>query len=529
MSVLGRILGRTQTPPAPVATFEPPALSDPALAATAGTDVACYRLTTEAGLFLSVPGRANGIRTLTARPVLDAVHALVALVPDGVPHACLLVAPDLGSFAVAGDRNAGIAASVRVLQTDKRSVVRLRYPLGSEGFLSAVMQPTPAVRFEASGDTMQATFTLHKLALTELPVSLRSVAAELGSAAAEGFRAASLLTRLKTGALRPELVNALVRLMPQEELDALARILVGEPASLARLQRAMPDDDWLGVNLPALIAWLAGGRPGVAGNILSSPATDEEAIRPVTGSGVVPAGLALHTLARRQVLPRRTACVLTTARNEGPYLLDWVAYHLSIGFDHIFLYTNDNQDGSDGLLAALAAGGAVTLVHNERGPEVGPQEKAYAHALTLLPQILDYRWTAVLDLDEHLVFDAAIFDSVADFIGFQESQPVDAIALCWALFAALPGERWADAPSAERFLRRSGGVNAHVKSIFPDAHVLAFSAASSLPDAGYAVPLPHRGWARASSSRRAGAHRCLRRSARRKPGLDKPLYPAHRR
>ncbi len=463
--LLGRVFGRRPValpPPAPPETVA----SDPALAATGPEGVACYRLTTQAGLFLSVTAGPASTQTLTATPVLDAVHALVALVPDAMAHACVLVAPDLGVFTVEGDAQPGIASSVRLLQTDRRPIVRLRYPLGIEGFLTAAKPPSAAVRFEASGDTMQATFSLHTLTLTELPVSLRSLAAELGGIAALGLRAAPLLARLRSGALRPELVAALIRLMPPEELQELARRLLQEPPTLARLQRAIPGDAWLGTMLPGLQAWLAEGRPGAAGNTLSSPAADEASVLPVTGRGVVPPGLALHCLARRQVLPRRTACLLATARNEGPYLLDWVAYHLSIGFEHIFLYTNDNQDGSDALLAALAAGGAITLVRNERSPSVGPQEKAYAHALMLLPQILDYRWTAILDIDEYFAFDTGMFDGVADFLGFHEAQPVDAVALCWAMFASLPGERWTDTPSVERFVRRESGINGHVKSVF---------------------------------------------------------------
>ena len=178
-----------------------------------------------------------------------------------------------------------------------------------------------------------------------------------------------------------------------------------------------------------------------------------------------PAGLALHALARRQVLPRRTACVLAAARNEAPYLLDWIAYHLSIGFEHVFLYSNENADGSDALLTLLARHGVITLVHNQRSARLGPQLKGYTHALTMLPQILDFRWAALLDVDEYLGFDARVFGGVADFLAVQESQRVDAIALCWLMFAALPEDRWSDASTLTRFVRRDSEVQPIVKSL----------------------------------------------------------------
>ncbi len=132
----------------------------------------------------------------------------------------------------------------------------------------------------------------------------------------------------------------------------------------------------------------------------------------------------------------------------------------------MFLYTNDNTDGSDALLALLARHGVITLVDNTRGITVGPQLKAYTHALTTLPQILDFRWTAVLDIDEFLGFDARLFGGVGDLIALQETQPVDAVALSWLMFGAAPDERWSGASSLQRFTRRTANVNPHVKSLF---------------------------------------------------------------
>ncbi len=32
-------------------------------------------------------------------------------------------------------------------------------------------------------------------------------------------------------------------------------------------------------------------------------------------------------------------------KNEGPYILEWVAYHRAVGFDHFVLYDNASTDG----------------------------------------------------------------------------------------------------------------------------------------------------------------------------------------
>ncbi|MEL7000367.1 MAG: glycosyltransferase family 2 protein, partial [Pseudomonadota bacterium] len=41
-------------------------------------------------------------------------------------------------------------------------------------------------------------------------------------------------------------------------------------------------------------------------------------------------------------------------RNEAPYVLEWVAYHRIIGFDHIVVCTNDCDDNTPALLDAIA-------------------------------------------------------------------------------------------------------------------------------------------------------------------------------
>ncbi len=461
-SLFGRGRGEpVLEPPAPAPGVAPGKPTSATPRSTAA--VTCYRVTTHSGATLSVSAASDGAEAqLVASASLDAAHAAIAIVPDALPNACLLAAPDVRAFGVAGDGLRSVGISARLLPTTTRGIVRLRYPLGSRGYLDAGDE----LRFDGAGTTMQAAFLLHALSVADVPASALSLAREFGAAAAEGLGAAELLARLRTGALRPELAEPLIRLMGYDELDWLGHHLMGEAGALALLQRAMPGDVWVRTALPALVAWLGEGRPPVPGHVLTSMAQDEEALLAVAERRVVPAGLALQALARRHVLPRRTACVLATARNEGPYLLDWIAYHQSIGFEHLFLYTNDNQDGSDPLLAALAAGGAVTLVHNENGQVLSPQEKAYAHALTVLPQILDYRWTAVLDLDEYLAFDAEMFDGIGDFLGFHETQPVDAVALCWVLHAGLPGETWSEASPMVRFPRRMSTVDQHVKSLF---------------------------------------------------------------
>ena len=37
-------------------------------------------------------------------------------------------------------------------------------------------------------------------------------------------------------------------------------------------------------------------------------------------------------------------------KNEGPYILEWLAYHRIVGFEDFLIYTNDCEDGTTEIL-----------------------------------------------------------------------------------------------------------------------------------------------------------------------------------
>ncbi|MDD2857087.1 MAG: glycosyltransferase family 2 protein [Candidatus Nanopelagicales bacterium] len=116
--------------------------------------------------------------------------------------------------------------------------------------------------------------------------------------------------------------------------------------------------------------------------------------------------LVLNWLIRRMAVPSKRLAVLMSASNEGPKMLEWIAHYKAIGADSILIYTNDNDDGSHELFAALNGHHGITIVQNPRplegtpGADAGVQYKAYGHALYALPVLYDHEWVAVVDADE---------------------------------------------------------------------------------------------------------------------------------
>ena len=103
-------------------------------------------------------------------------------------------------------------------------------------------------------------------------------------------------------------------------------------------------------------------------------------------------------------VPRKKVAVVLLARDEGIYLPEWLAHYRLIGAEHIFVYTNDNVDGSDALLHELAAEGSITLIENSFSQGTNPQKKGYQHAIMLLEELRDFRWALFVDADEFLTF-----------------------------------------------------------------------------------------------------------------------------
>ena len=279
-------------------------------------------------------------------------------------------------------------------------------------------------------------------------------------------------------------LQAVARLAPSHQLEALAASLIASPQAGRSLARLFPEDGLAVAALPALADWAAARaedpRPGAeAPQVLGA---GYDFLTTLGHDGAAPS--LAHTctmLARRSVLPRRDLCIVAIARNEGIYLLDWLAYHRAIGVQDVFLYTNDNSDGSDVLLAALAQAGAIRWTRNEVASGSRAQPKAYGHALAVRPETLDYRWAMVIDLDEYFVPNPALFRSALDFLHWHEAQPCDAIAVNWVFHGPGQAARWTEDFVARRFPYAAGEVDEHVKCIVRPSAVLYSAPHCPLP------------------------------------------------
>jgi len=140
--------------------------------------------------------------------------------------------------------------------------------------------------------------------------------------------------------------------------------------------------------------------------------------------------------------------VVTAMRNEGPFLLEWIAHHRALGVTGFVVVTNDCDDGTDALLDLLAETGEV--VHLRQS---GKQGSVQWTALKMAEETDDVRqadWVLGIDCDEFVNLRPPLA-SLADLIG--RAGDADGIVLPWRFFGNSGQHRFSDEPVTMRFGR----------------------------------------------------------------------------
>ncbi len=137
-------------------------------------------------------------------------------------------------------------------------------------------------------------------------------------------------------------------------------------------------------------------------------------------------------------------------RNEGAFLLDWLAHHLACGVTHVVALSNDCQDGTDSMLDRLSQIAPVTHIRND-----GPHDDGGIQftALKLADQTEAVRaadWLLPLDVDEFVNVHAGDRTLPALIAALPRAT---AITLTWRLFGNAGISRFTDTPIPQQFTR----------------------------------------------------------------------------
>ena len=118
-------------------------------------------------------------------------------------------------------------------------------------------------------------------------------------------------------------------------------------------------------------------------------------------------------------MPQFRYCLVTCVKNEGPYLIEWLAHYRTIGVQDFLIFSNHSTDGTGELLDHLDRAGLVRHLPN---PTMAFQPPPHRAALAYGPLNKEFReadYALVLDVDEFLAIDHATptLDGVMDHFG----------------------------------------------------------------------------------------------------------------
>lgn len=142
--------------------------------------------------------------------------------------------------------------------------------------------------------------------------------------------------------------------------------------------------------------------------------------------------------------------VVACMKDEGPFLLEWLAYYLSIGVGRFIIVSNDCSDGTDFMLDRLDELGLVRHLPNPImiEPYKKPIQNVALKYAALQREFREAGWVLVVDADEFLNIRVgnndlpSLFEHLPDF---------DAISFNQVVFGNRGVEAFEDKPIARQF------------------------------------------------------------------------------
>lgn len=167
--------------------------------------------------------------------------------------------------------------------------------------------------------------------------------------------------------------------------------------------------------------------------------------------------------------------IATIVKNEALTLLEWIAYHRSVGIEHFVLVDNYSTDGTWELLKKLRRRGFVEAFRFKTLAGQAPQTDVYQKVLNRTSGRYDV--VAFIDADEYLFPTEGQTSVVSTIDSFFEDEAVSAVALNWACFGSNGAIYHQPKLVPRRFIRRAKSdfaANYQYKSLVRPERVIRF-------------------------------------------------------
>lgn len=152
--------------------------------------------------------------------------------------------------------------------------------------------------------------------------------------------------------------------------------------------------------------------------------------------------------------------IVCIAKLEEDYIEEFVKYHLALGFEHIFIYDNEDEPKYEKILEKYKR--SITVFHI---PGKYNQYNAYYHFINEIlfkNEIITH--VAIIDIDEFIVLKQ--HNNICDFINEFIKDDCEGIAMNWRFFGSSNKKEKENIPITERFTLREKDGNIHIKTLF---------------------------------------------------------------
>lgn len=159
-------------------------------------------------------------------------------------------------------------------------------------------------------------------------------------------------------------------------------------------------------------------------------------------------------------MPKYRFSLVACARWEEDDIQEWVAYHRSVGFDHIYLYSND--DDPERLFRAVMPWviGPNPFITFRHWPVVGGQMEIYLHFLDTWKS--ETEWFSFLDIDEFFVLKGV--NNIATFMR-SYTDIVDCLYFHWLNYGNCGRVNRTPGSTLLSYVQRSANLNHHTKHL----------------------------------------------------------------
>lgn len=140
--------------------------------------------------------------------------------------------------------------------------------------------------------------------------------------------------------------------------------------------------------------------------------------------------------------------VVSTMKNEGAFLIEWVAHHKALGFDRILICTNDCDDPTAHMVQRLEALG-IARHHATVKRQVTSIQRAALRQVLRYPEVTKAEWFYVCDADEFLTI--KLGDGSVQALVAAAGQGTDAISIPWRIFGPNGQDSYAEGAITAQF------------------------------------------------------------------------------